>query len=708
MSLPDDYLERVYAGVLGKIVGVYLGRPIEGWTYQEISERFGEVRYYLHEALGKPLVVSDDDISGTFTFLRALPEHGNARDLSSAQIGQTWLNHIIENRTILWWGGMGNSTEHTAFLRLKEGIQPPESGSMALNSKVVSEQVGAQIFIDGWAMVAPGDPEFAASLAERAARVSHDGEAVYASQVLAAMEALAFVESDIDRLLDVGVSFIPEDSVIARMIADLREWHTSGRDWRETRALLEAHYGYDTYGGNCHVVPNHGLIIHSLLHGAGDFHESMKIVNTSGWDTDCNAGNLGCLLGIRNGLRGFEGGPDWRSPVADRLFLPGPDGGRAITDALTESVHVVDIGRALMGLEPVAPKNGARYHFELPGSVQGFQIERGEDNLETLRLENTEGQSREGQRSLALHFSELEPGRAVRAAAQTFLPPEVPLDPPRNSPWKYRLLASPSLYSGQTVRASLAADCTVGCRLYVRVYGSDDELERVHGPELELRPGDSCKLEWQIPDTFGKPIAEVGLEITAANRTDGNVYLDALTWNGEPDAVFTRPTRAGSGLMWLRAWVDAADRVERRFPESFRVIQNRETGMLIQGGQSWRNYSVSAAINPHLVRSAGIGARVQGLRRYYALMLVRPGLVRLLKMLDDEQWLGQTEFDWDFGGSYELRLEVVGARIRAWIDGHFLFDFVDADRPLDGGGVALIVEEGRLSTNAIAVHPIDV
>ena len=35
----------------------------------------------------------------------------------------------------------------------------------------------------------------------------------------------------------------------------------------------------------------------------------MTIVCTSGWDTDCNAGNVGCLLGIKNGLGGIEAGP---------------------------------------------------------------------------------------------------------------------------------------------------------------------------------------------------------------------------------------------------------------------------------------------------------------------------------------------------------------------------------------------------------------
>ncbi len=216
MPIQEDYAERVYAGVLGKLIGVYLGRPFEMWPYGAIMENLGEIDYYVHEKLDVPLIVTDDDISGTFTFLRALPDNGNTRELTAAQIGNTWLNYIIEEKTILWWGGMGNSTEHTAFLRLKSGVEAPASGSMALNGKVVAEQIGSQIFIDGWAMVAPGDPEFAVDLAGRAASVSHDGEAIYGAQVIAAMESLAFVESDIDRLIDAAVSFIPEDSVVAR------------------------------------------------------------------------------------------------------------------------------------------------------------------------------------------------------------------------------------------------------------------------------------------------------------------------------------------------------------------------------------------------------------------------------------------------------------------------------------------------------------
>ena len=158
----QDYLERVYAGVLGKLIGVYLGRPVENWSYERIREEVGDVNYYIHERMGRRLIITDDDISGTFTFLRALEDYGTGYNLTSKQVGQTWLNYLIEKTTILWWGGMGNSTEHTAYLRLKHGTPAPESGSSALNSKVLSEQIGAQIFIDGWGLICPGDPHRAA------------------------------------------------------------------------------------------------------------------------------------------------------------------------------------------------------------------------------------------------------------------------------------------------------------------------------------------------------------------------------------------------------------------------------------------------------------------------------------------------------------------------------------------------------------------
>ena len=67
-AIPDDYAERVYAGVLGKLIGVYLGRPFEGWSYERIMRELGPINFYVNErrdvALrSHHLVVTDDDIS---------------------------------------------------------------------------------------------------------------------------------------------------------------------------------------------------------------------------------------------------------------------------------------------------------------------------------------------------------------------------------------------------------------------------------------------------------------------------------------------------------------------------------------------------------------------------------------------------------------------------------------------------------------------
>jgi ADP-ribosylglycohydrolase len=695
MPIPNDYLERVYAGVLGKIIGVYLGRPFEGWTYEHIMAQLGEIDYYVHDRLDKPLIVTDDDISGTFTFLRAMPDYGNSTALTAAQIGQTWLNYIIERKTILWWGGMAHSTEHTAYLRLKQGIPAPRSGSIGLNGKTVAEQIGAQIFIDGWGMIAPGDPELAADLAGRAASVSHDGEAIYGAQVIAAMEAQAFVEPKLDLLLDCATGLIPKDSTIYRMINDLREWHAELPDWHMTRDQVAANYGYDKYLGNCHMVPNHALIIMALLYGADDFQKSLMIVNTSGWDTDCNSGNVGCLLGIKNGLASIDAQKPWRAPVADRMFLSAADGGRGVTDAVRETIEIVNIGRALQGQAPAAPKGGARFSFPFPGAVQGFQSEDA-----ALTVENPTGQS------LALKYTALS--AAVKASTPVFIPPEAV-----NMPF-YELFASPTLYSGQTVRAALQADSSNGspvtAQLYATFYGVEGQLGSIESAAKTLAPGESAEISWTIPATHGCPLAQIGVKLSGAAAA-GTVSLDWLTWDGTPDVTFTNP---GDDFrwwepkrhMWQRAWIYGVDVLDSRPDQAFHVIQNEGRGLASQGAREWTDYSVSAPVYIYLADAAGIGAHVQGMKRYYALLLCNDGKARLVKALDGEKTLAEIDFTSEADHSYDLRLDVSGAHLRGWIDGRQVFDVEDTDRPLDGGAVALICEAGRMSANTVTVKPL--
>jgi ADP-ribosylglycohydrolase len=696
----QDYIERAYAGVLGKIIGVYLGRPFEGWTHQKIQAELGEIWYYVNDRLNVPLIVADDDLSGTFTFVRALADYGFHRSINADQIGRTWLNYIVEKRSILWWGGFGNSTEHTAFLRLKSGIPAPQSGSIATNGKVIAEQIGAQIFIDSWALVAPANPALAAELAGKAASVSHDGEAVYAAQLLAAMEAQAFVEARIDQLLETGLSYVPTESLINRLINDVRAWSAKDGDWRVTRERIEKAYGYHKFGGNCHVIPNHAIIILSLLYAEDSFHRALMIANTSGWDTDCNSGNVGCLMGIKNGLSGIEDGPDFRSPVADRLYLSTSDGGRCITDAVRETYEICRMASGLKQIGPIQiPKQEARFHFDLPGALQGFQLETdsGVPNFATLR--NVPGHSKSGRRSLAWEFHHLAKGNHARVSTPTF----IPLDAKGVS--HYTLMASPTLFPGQLVKTRLEAEAAnsrfVQVSPFVAFYDGQDQLSRHYGPVSTIHPGECNEAEWLIEELDGAPIARFGFEVTSESCAKGTLYVDYVDWKGVPSTTFRRPTMDGS--MWRRAWINAFDDVGTRWPAAFHLSQGRGTGLFIQGCRDWKDYVVQATITPLLAKSFGLAARVQGLLRYYALLLGPGQRLQLIRAFDATEILTEHSFEWQWERPYKIGLEVTGASLIGFVNDEELFRFQDADSPLKEGGVAFVCEEGLITSDQLEV-----
>ena len=378
MSTPlPDYEKQVYAAVLGKTIGVYMGRPFEGWWKRSIEPKWGSIDRYVNEDVGKPLVVADDDISGTFTFVKALSDWaGDPRAVDPAFFGETWRNYLIEGRTILWWGGVSLSTEHTAWMRLKRGVPSPESGSMKRNGRIVAEQIGAQIFIDAFGMVAPGDPDLAERFADGAARVSHDGEAVLAAKVVARMVAAAFVEKDMEKVLDIGAATLPPDSLVAQVHRDVRAWAREDGDWRRTYDRIFAKYGYDKYGGNCHVIPNHAVMVMAWSYAGNDFFEAQRIVNTAGWDTDCNAANVGTVSALVAGLDHLCDRSDFRTPFADRLIIPTADGTDSVTDCLRVARRIAALGRRVMGWPAAHSPSGPLHSFSQPGSLQGWMVER--------------------------------------------------------------------------------------------------------------------------------------------------------------------------------------------------------------------------------------------------------------------------------------------------------------------------------------------
>lgn len=652
--LSSRYKEQVYSGVLGKIIGVYLGRPFEQWDNAAIESRLGEIRWYVHDKLGHDLIVADDDISGTFTFLRALEEHGPRYDITAEEIGKTWLNLLIDNRTVLWWGGVGMSAEHTAYARLKAGVPAPASGSMALNGDVMPQQIGGQIFIDGWGLVCPGEPDKAADLARRAASVSHDGEGIYGGMAVAAMVAAAFEESSVHSLMDVAVSVVPPDCLLRRVIDDVREWREADQDWRKTLRRIAGKWGYDQWPGGCHMLPNHAVIILALAYGEGSFDESMMVVNTAGYDTDCNSGNVGCILGVAGGLEPLA---KWREPVADRMLIPTADSGRVISDAAREAEAVVSLAEQMRGEKGARPSS--RFAFQFPGSVQGF----------LGPLENRGG-------GLVLPVD----GEAEARAAVWI----------RSRSTGYTVMAAPTLYPGQAITAEFECPPGIEARLVIRRF--DPAGAEVEDASVWSSGG---VLAWT-------PAIEAGSLITAVAfqaKGSGEAVMKSLDWRGAPSVDFlSQPSDP-----FRHQWVNGADEWNL-WAGSLAVVQNAGRGIVMTGTREWTDYTLRAEARTHLCDGIGLAVRVQGMRRYLAVVADPRGEAKLIMRRDEEEVvLAQGSHGLPPTGPFPIEIEVKGDRVFARVGEAELFG---PSGPLENGGIALCVESGMGFFDQVQVRPV--
>ncbi|MFC9843757.1 ADP-ribosylglycohydrolase family protein [Streptomyces sp. NPDC060223] len=675
------YAEQVYAGVLGKIIGVYLGRPVEGWPYQDITDRFGEVGRYVNGDLGVPLIVADDDISGTLAFARVILDNPG-RTVEAADVGDTWLNYVIEDRTILWWGGMGRSTEHTAYLNLRRGIPAPRSGSIAVNGRTLAEQIGAQIFSDAFGLMHPGDPDRAVALTRTAASVSHDGDALESAGLLAAMRALAFDEPDLDRLLDAGTAYVHSPAV-RRLLDDVRANCSAAHDWRDIRDWVDRHYGYARYPGPCHALSNLAMSLGALL-GAGDsFPTSVMIASSVGFDTDSNAGTVGCLNGVRLGLDALSEGPDLRTPAADRLLVVTSDGGECVSDATREADRILASAASLAGGELPPPR--ARFTFAYRGSVQGFTACPYHPGGEVLGTEN----------GLRVELDGSSEAVTRHVSTPTFL------DPAETS-GNFSTLASPTLYPGQTLTARLsAARDGTNVRPYC-LYADGDQVRTVLGAAHPLGPGPRT-VTWQVPPADGLVPFRVGFAFTG---TGTEAFLHELDWRGAPEYFEQSGVLLSS--IWdtkpqaLAPWVSSAKNFEADFAVTYSVSHPDTLGVVTTGTRDWTDYAVTSRLTFSLHESAGLVVRSRGHRRFHAGVFTGGDRLRLLHQRDGERRvLAETPFPYDRDRPYGVELRCRGRDLELFVDGSSLLTGTAADTL--GGGAGFLVERGAVAADGVRI-----
>ncbi|MGR5539522.1 ADP-ribosylglycohydrolase family protein [Vibrio campbellii] len=680
----DDLYRKIYSGVLGKIIGVYVGRPFEGWENKQIEDTFGDINRYINQEVNHPLICSDDDITGTFMFTHALEDHLYRKDFSAIHIGQTWLDILIEGKTVLWWGGYGQSTEHTAWQNLKNGLSAPHSGSIETNGQTVAEQIGAQIFIDGWGMINPSMPNKAAQLAKEASMVSHDGASVDAAIVIAVIESLAFEERELNTLIDTALSYISKDSVIRQVIADVRKWHRENSDdWRYAFVALREKWGYDKFDGTCHVVPNHGIIILSLLYGQDSFHRAMMIVNTAGWDTDCNAANVGCINGIRLGLESLNDGFDWRAPIADRILLPTAHIHEHVSDALRETDKLMAIIARWHDNNVVEKK--PRFHFSLPGAVQGFQLDEQARNLTTARVYNPDS-------TLCVDYHNLIEGVPLKIKTPTHTDKDCKVNES-----SYQVLGSPTLYPGQSIVTELELDedanAAVNASLFVEMFDTALNVSTIECTPLCLLPGERRTLEWVLPEADFRMISNIGICANGISDSaqSGTIKVHTLDWTGTPTQKIGFD-KTHHHEIWESSFINTMDtKIKFDNQNIYRLVNNdaNDPGVFAFGSNDFTDLQLDIRLVPQTKNNFGPIVRYLGLTRYYVIELTHDNMAKLVRRsFNQSKTLAVAPFEWEAHKPYEFNVRVVNNHFECTINGIDTFSVCDPEMPstfLSGG-----------------------
>lgn len=688
-------LEKIYAGFIGKAIGVRLGAPVEPtiWSYERIQKTYGEVTQYLRDFKN---FAADDDTNGPVYFIRALRDYGLGA--TAADVGKTWLNYAAEEHGMYWWGGFGVSTEHTAYRNLRAGIAAPQSGSIAQNGTTVAEQIGGQIFIDSWGWVNPGNPQRAAEMSAMAASVAHDGDGLNGARFCAAAIAAAFEARSIDEIVETAMGTIDAASTYARVCRAVIDFHKAHPDdWRACRDMLEADWGYDRYPGVCHIIPNAGVTIMAILYGKGDLPRTAEIATMAGWDTDCNAGNAAAIVATFQGLD--AGWDKYRKPINDFLVASGIVGSINIVDIPSFARELTVLALQLAGREVPQlwledfTRRGLRFDFDLPGSTHGFRSE----GFNQISLRHSDERHVEGARgSLEIQLDRLERGQGGRVFWKPFY---------RRSDFddeRYRPMFSPVVDGGQTV----------SFKLWLDPWNGDGNLRVVPYVRRTMSGAIEETGAWDVPSATGwqdysfvvpagdEAIDEIGISIEYFGRLKflGRLFLADFRVEGAGHTVIEPATEVQEWGAITRFTYNRGHWTKQ---------DGRIHGHTAGDADMWTGhyYARDVVVKADMVRLAGVSqlvtARAQGTGRFYAAGFAGDEVV-ILKEDFGSTVLARAPFRVETGKSYQFAFGAQGDRLSFAVDGTELITASDGAYGYGMAGIRL-ASAGRMSVGRIEI-----
>ncbi|MBM4456783.1 MAG: ADP-ribosylglycohydrolase family protein [Chloroflexi bacterium] len=292
--------------------------PIRGYTpgRSRAAETHGlYVRCPNSQAEKIRFMESDDDIRYTVLGLAMVEERGF--DFDAWDVGRLWHNRLTYRQVCT-----AETQAYLNFAHVTAHVQPtrPADPSASLawvrtHLNPYREWIGAQIRVDGYAYAAAGRPELAAELAWRDASLSHVKNGIYGAMYVAALIAAAFVEHDVEKLIQIGLGQIPANCRLAHDVQRAAEMARRAADQVE---LVGQVWDAFNHYHPVHTNNNAALVTAALIFARGDFEQAIATAVLGGWDTDCNGATVGSIMGALLGASALP--RRWIMPLNDTLY----------------------------------------------------------------------------------------------------------------------------------------------------------------------------------------------------------------------------------------------------------------------------------------------------------------------------------------------------------------------------------------------------
>ena len=301
--------------IRGAIIGQFFGN-LNGLEHEfKYNEEPGDVTSYTPDL--SEGARTDDDTDIEFPYIYNMKRSGKIL-LPYSHVRDIWIESINDR---IW------CSNRYAREMMDLGIQPPHTGRIALNPWA-DFNISGQFLCESFGIISPGMPQSAGRIGTHYTHVAIDGEPAQTTLFFDAVLASAFFESDVMNLVQSGLDSMDQASEQHAVISNVIRWRKMNRDdWRATRQSIKKTYWNGRYGdpggSNGYRVTTASTVA-SLLHGEGDFVETLKLAFNFGWDADNTAAMAGTVLGITHGEQWLRS-QGWKiKDVYENTHRPGP------------------------------------------------------------------------------------------------------------------------------------------------------------------------------------------------------------------------------------------------------------------------------------------------------------------------------------------------------------------------------------------------